>query len=399
MFLNDRMPDAIRSHKIIGSRLAMKLSKFINSHMEEILAEWDLFARSLQPASTGMSNSDLRDHGKEILQAIARDINTAESSKQQSQKSKGLAPSGASGGSAAASHGEKRYDSGFTLLQLIAEYRAMRASVLRLWMPQITRQSSNDVMRFNEAIDQALSESALTFSDHTTRTRNTFLAILGHDLRSPLATMTMAGDYLTRPKVGTDSTKQVGARVKRSAATMTTMVKDLLEYTRTQLDGKIPITLNLADMKDICQAAVDDASAAHPECVFKLNASGELLNDFDGPRLQQVFSNLLNNAAQYRTKTEPVVISASGEADSIIVEVKNIGPAIPPESLEAIFNPLVQLSVDENQDGRPTTSLGLGLFIAREITIAHGGTIEAQSDATSGNVFTVRFPRTVHRND
>jgi signal transduction histidine kinase len=81
------------------------------------------------------------------------------------------------------------------------------------------------------------------------------------------------------------------------------------------------------------------------------------------------------------------------------VEVKNIGPAIPPESLEAIFNPLVQLSVDENQDGRPTTSLGLGLFIAREITIAHGGTIEAQSDATSGNVFTVRFPRTVHRND
>jgi signal transduction histidine kinase len=220
--------------------------------------------------------------------------------------------------------------------------------------------------------------------------RDTFLAILGHDLRNPLATMTMAGDYLSRPEIGTDSTQQMGARVKRSAATMTTMVGDLLEFARTQLGGTLPVNRHLADIQEICLSALADAKAAHPDCTFELSTSGELLDDFDAPRIQQVFSNLLSNAAQYRTKDCPVKILASGETDAITVEVKNLGPVIPAESLKDIFNPLVRL---HGEDGSPN-SLGLGLFIAREITVAHGGTITVESSADAGTVFTVRFPRT-----
>jgi signal transduction histidine kinase len=375
----------------------MKLSKFITTHLEEILSDWETFARSLHPSASAMSTADLRDHGQQILEAIALDIETDETAAERVQKSVGHATGGKDGVSAAASHGKARYDTGFSLVQVIAEYRAMRASVLRLWMPQmkqITEQASKDMLRFNESIDQALAESAQTFSEATARTRDTFLAILGHDLRSPLGTMTMAGDYLTRSAVGTESTLKVGARVKRSAATMTTMVRDLLVYTRSQLGGKMPISPILADMKEICQSALDDASAVHPDCLFKLKASGELLDDFDSPRLQQVFSNLLNNAAQYRGKGEAVTITARGEVDAVLVEVKNIGPVIPPESLQAIFDPLTQLSVSQQQEGRPFTSLGLGLFIAREITVAHGGTIQVESNKEAGTVFTVRFPRT-----
>lgn len=371
----------------------MNLAQFINDHLEEILIDWDSFAQTLRPAATEMSIVELRDHGKQILQQIARDIAIEQSATQHSERAKDNSPDEIDTETAAASHGEERHDSGFTLLQLTAEYRALRASVLRLWMPRITtitKQTTHEMVRFNEAIDQALAESACTFSEKNAQVRDTFLAILGHDLRNPLATMSVAGDYLTRPEVGTDSTQQMGSRIKRSTATMSKMVGDLLEYARTQLGGKLPITLHLADIKEICLAALADAQAAHPTCAFELESFGELLDDFDSPRLQQVFSNLLNNAAQYRTKNSLVTIIARGEPEVIMVQVCNFGPVIPMESIEDIFNPLVQLYGEAG----PSTSVGLGLFIAREITVAHGGTITVESKASSGTTFTVRFPRT-----
>ena len=375
----------------------MRLSKFILSHMEDVLCEWEEFAKSLHPATAAMSSKQLRNHGKQILQAIAKDIETDQTQVEQANKSKGEDIGVTFKDNAAASHGKARYDTGLTLSQVIAEYRAMRASVLRLWMPQmkqITEQGSKDMLRFNEAIDQALAESAKTYSQATSHTHDTFLAILGHDLRSPLGTMVMAGDYLTRLSISTEDTMKIGARVKRSAVTMSIMIRDLLEYTKAQLGGKMPISKMMVDVTDICRAAIDDASALHPECVFKLTTTGELLDDFDSARLQQVFSNLLNNAAQYCGKGDAITITAQGTKDVVIVEVSNSGPVIPAKSLQAIFDPLTQLAVSEKQEGRPSTSLGLGLFIAREITLAHAGTIDATSSEEKGTVFSVRLPRT-----
>ena len=377
--------------------LPVKLSKFIVSHMDNILSEWEEFARALHPDTALMSPEQLRDHGKEILEAIAVDIESDETQAEQTKKSRGEVSGVASKNSAAANHGKDRYDTGLSLEQVIAEYRAIRASVLRLWMlemKQMTQQGSKDMLRFNEAIDEALTESAKTYAESTSRTRDTFLAILGHDLRSPLGTMAMAGDYLTRPSIGTEGTAKIGARVKKSAATMSNMIRDLLGYTRTQLGGKMPISKIFADMKDICESAIDDARALHPEFVFKFTTTGELLDDFDSERLQQVFSNLLSNAAQYGGKGNPITITAQGEKGAVIVQVTNSGPPIPANSLQSIFKPLIQLSLDEQQAGRPSTSMGLGLFIAREITLAHGGTIDVTSSEELGTVFSVCIPRT-----
>jgi signal transduction histidine kinase len=372
----------------------MKLSGFITKYFEEILVEWESFAETLLPAAEGMSATELRDHARQILTAIARDLDTSQTALQQENKSKGLAA--VFENSAASTHGTLRHVSGFTLLQLTAEYRALRATVLRLWLPQVAQMTDevvNDMVRFNESIDQALAESAITYSKHADVVRDTFLAILGHDLRSPLATMTMAGDYLTQPAVGTDVTLQIGMRVKRSAATMTAMANDLLEYARSQLSGKMPIARTEVNVKEICQAALSDASAAHPNCPFELEASGNWIGSFDGTKLHQVFSNLLNNAAQYRGKLHPVTMTVRGAPEVMLVEVRNFGPVIPPESLKSVFDPLVQLEVAEDQPGRPSTSLGLGLFIAQEITKAHGGSILATSDETSGTTFSVQLPR------
>lgn len=343
-----------------------------------------------------MPAAELQDHARQMLQSIAGEMETIESAEQKKEKSIGEVSKISGGESAAATHGSLRQISGFTMPQVTAEFRAMRASVLRLWMDKAARTSkanTEEILRFNEAIDQALQESAIRFSEQSDRTRDTFLAILGHDLRSPLATMTMAGAFLVRPTIDQANTIQIGARISRSAATMTTMVNDLLEYARTQLGGTIPIRPALADIVEICQSAVDDASAAHPDCEFLLEVAGERIGDYDAARLAQVFSNLLNNAAQYKGEKHAVTISAFGDVDATIVQVKNYGPEIPRASLAAIFDPLVQLSAMADQKGPASTSMGLGLFIAREITTCHGGTITVESSVEAGTIFTVKLPR------
>lgn len=222
------------------------------------------------------------------------------------------------------------------MIQMVAEHRALRATVLRLWLPyveHVTEETASDMLRFNEAIDQAVAESTARYAEQAARTRNTFLAILGHDLRIPLAAMVMAGDYLTVPNVGTSKTAEVGERVKRSAAAMSSMVNDLLEYARTRLGSGIPITRDKTDVQAVCKSAIAEVEIAHPHCQFELNVSGSVTGSFDFQRLRQALINLLSNAVQYRSKEHPVRISVSEKWDAIIIQVQNQGPVIPPDSL------------------------------------------------------------------
>ena len=374
----------------------MKLSRFISARLEDILAEWEAFARTQQPQGAHMSPLALRNHAKQILQAIALDIDTAQTPSEQDLKSKGLAAPLAAAETAASTHGTLRQLSGFSLVQLNAEFRAMRATVLRLWLPtvkELDEASTRDMIRFNETIDQALAESIVTYTDRSSRSRDTFLAILGHDLRSPLSTMAMAGEYLALRGLDETQTREVGARVRRSAATMTAMVNDLLEYARSQLGGNLPIRPRDGDLGEVCRWSLEDVAVAHPDCRFELALEGDLHGRFDGDRVQQLLSNLLNNAVQYRGPGEPIDLRAEGTASDLVLKVRNTGSVIPPASLSAIFDPLVQLAVVPDQQGRPWTSLGLGLFIAREIAAGHGGRIHATSSAEAGTVFTVTVPR------
>lgn len=169
------------------------------------------------------------------------------------------------------------------------------------------------------------------------------------------------------------------------------MVEDLIGYTRTQLGAGMPTVKHHADLKDICQAAIEDAGASHPDTAFELETEGHLRGEFDSVRLHQLFTNLLVNAAQYGGDDAPVRMVARASPEHIMIDVVNRGPVIPAESLESIFSPLLQLP-GVADDARPRTSLGLGLFVAREIALAHGGGISATSN-DSGTVFTVSLPR------
>lgn len=374
----------------------MKLSRFLTERAEEILVEWEAFAKTLEPAAASMTSAALRDHAHLIIKAIALDIENSQSKAEQTAKSHGDGPAKLPQ-SAASIHGSLRELSGFSLVQLTAEFRALRASVLRIWLPSISefnQEVHQELVRFNEAVDQALAESAVTFSEHNNQTRERFLAILGHDLRTPLAAVSMTGSLLERSS-SVEGNAAIGKRLLRSAATMSTMVNDLLEYSRTQLGGKMPMAPVPADMRDIVQAALHNAASAHPDCIFELHLRGDLSGVFDDVRLQQVVVNLLANAAQYRAKGTNVKLDVSGELDDVLLSVTNFGPAIPPESLRTIFSAMVQLPVEGEAPGRPRTSLGLGLFIARETALAHGGSINVSSTDADGTTFTVRIPRAV----
>ncbi len=373
----------------------MRLSKFITENMEEILVEWESFAKTIHPAAETMDSLTLRNHASLILEAAAEDIETDQTDREQSDKSKGLARDLLGKETAATTHGALRQIAGFDLEQLGSEYRALRASVIRLWKSKLTEfdeSEFDDMMRFNEAIDQALAESISSYSSAVDQSRQTFLAILGHDLRGPLSAIQMASQILMTSEALDAQNLDVTARIKRSVLTMNRMIKDLLEYAGGQIGKKIPVKPEAADMEDVCQTAIDEVQLAYPNALFNFEAAGNLEGYFDPARFQQVLSNLLINAVKYSEKGKHIILSARRNAKTTVVEIKNFGRPIPPESLQVIFNPLVQLST-KGTHSHPSTSLGLGLFIAREIVEGHDGTIEVSSSETDGTIFTVRLPQ------
>ena len=375
----------------------MRLAQFITENLEEILLEWEAFAASILAPGQIMTSLALRDHATQILQAIAEDIEEGQSELEQAYKSKGYVRIAESTRTAAMTHGALRYLAGFDLRQLAAEYRALRASVLRLWLKRgVSGENAlYEMTRFNEAIDQALAESIANYSNEVALSRDTFLAILGHDLRSPLAAIANSSLYLRSPGLlPLGGPLDAAKRIDRSSAKMSAMIRDLLEYTRTRLGRAIPVSPQAVSMEQICALALDEIRAVHPERMFTLETSGELNGEFDSERLQQVLSNLLNNAVRRGARSHPITLSAHGEADRITVQVKNYGRRIPPDQLQVIFNPLVQIPsglVDE--DSTPSTSLGLGLYIAHEIVAMHGGTMAVESSDEDGTVFSARLPR------
>ncbi|HWI81751.1 sensor histidine kinase [Ramlibacter sp.] len=374
----------------------MTLSRFITDNMEAIVREWQTFATTMEPAASTMSELALRDHAKPILLAIAKDLESSQTALAQAEKSRGLAAPLSARETAAATHGALRHVSGFDMNQLGAEYRALRASVIRMWTlahpSAIDSSVLEDMIRFNEAVDQAVAESTSRYAAELALSRDTFMAILAHDLRSPLSAITMLSHLLERG-ASTDSARKQSVQIQRSAKEMAGMIRELLEYSRTQLGKGLPVTPKPCSMLAICRAAIDEVRSARPDRSFRLEVPDDLVGLVDDARLRQALSNLLNNAVQHGDVESPIGLRVRREGMEVVIEVTNLGTPIPSESLQVIFDPLVQLSTrSAAAPERPSTNLGLGLFIAREVALGHHGTLGVTSDAEHGTVFTMRLP-------
>ncbi|MDL5592543.1 HAMP domain-containing sensor histidine kinase [Bacillus subtilis] len=373
----------------------MRLSEFIRQHADHIVEEWEQFARTITPAADTLDQAALRDHARAILLAAARDMETAQTASEQLAKAKGEGPEKTpSLDEAGASHGELRHTVGFDLVQMTSEFRHLRACVIRLWVG--TLQSPDmvylqDMIRFNEAIDEALAESTAAYAEQVNRSRDIFLAILGHDLRAPLQAVSMSTELLMRKTTLEGDALTCALNIKHGARHMAAMVSDLLELVRSRLGKSLPIEPAPMDLADTVRAAIAEACAGNPECDPTLKIDGDTRGVWDAGRLDQLLQNLIGNALQHGSNPREVIVTLRGENDAVHLSVHNYGEPIPDEAIGTIFDPLVR-SADEEL-GQPSTSLGLGLFIVKEVVTAHGGTIEVSSSETEGTLFSVMLPR------
>lgn len=369
------------------------LADFISSNTALIVDECEAFARTLGPAAEDMDREALRDHIDQILVAIAADMKQPQTERERSEKSKGHAPTQAdTADPAAETHGALRAASGFDVTQTAAEYRALRASVIRLWLgtaPTLGPEQVEELTRFNEAMDQALAETLLQFATAAEASRNLFLGVLSHELRTPLGTIVGSAEMLLHVANQHPDLRDASNRILRGGRRIKSILDDLLDYVHSGKGGSMRVNPADARMDELCTRVAREVEAAYPGSRIELAQEGDMQGCWDEHRVAQAVSNLMSNAIKYGAADTPVSVALDGNAPGeVVVAVHNRGRQIPPETLESLFQPLVRGHAED-----PTgTSLGLGLFIVREIAIAHGGEVEVAS-SDQGTTFRVRLPR------
>jgi signal transduction histidine kinase len=363
----------------------MSLSAFIRDHHEQIIVEFAAFATTLMPRGADMSDSQLRDHAEEILTAVVQDMCTTQTAGEQSRKSRGHGSAHTMKASGRL-HADDRIKHGFTFRSVLAEFRALRATVLRLY-EENGGSDLTEVRRFNESVDEALTESMDRFATQADLFRDQFIGILSHDLRTPLGAVTAGAALLAVPEDNPQRRGRVATRILNSAQRMERMIADLLDLTSVRLGGAIPIKRQQTDLQAVCEAVVVESRAARPEAVLRLQTRGNLVGPWDADRLAQVVSNLINNAIQHGDRT-PVTVTAEEDGNAVTLAVHNGGTPISQDLLPSIFEPLAR-----GDRGDRLHNIGLGLFIARAIVSAHGGEIGVRSSAELGTTFMARLPK------
>jgi signal transduction histidine kinase len=376
----------------------MRLQDFIRTNRERILKEWEAFASTCEPAAHTMDVDALRDHASQMLTVIADDLETPQGGREQAEKAKGQAPDEAPDAATAAEvHGALRADSGFTVDQMVAEYRALRASVLRLWTSEQGELKSADIedlTRFNEAIDQSLAESVSEFNENVENSKEMFLAILGHDLRTPVGAIYTSAQFMLDIDELEEPHLTLVSRIADSALRTTHMVGDLLDFTRSRLGGGIPIDRAEVNLGKIVHDVIDEIMAARPERKIRFDTREQQPGEWDAARISQALSNLIGNAVEHGTPDTTVKVDLGGDEESVAVTIHNRGAVIPANQLDGIFNPMKARTSARNASALgPTGNMGLGLYIAERIVHAHGGRIDVESSEESGTTFTVHLPR------
>jgi len=371
-------------------------AEFIAQHIDEVVDEFEDFARASGPAAHQLPSKELRDHAKIVLQAVAADMASPQSDSAQQAKSEGRAADLSSQVvETARMHAQHRFGQGFTLPQMVSEYRALRASVIRRWSEQLGCVDAGhlaEITRFNEAIDEGLSEAITWYSKRLEDSRNLLMGVLAHDLRSPLNAVRMSAEWLLRTDRLQDGELRAVTRIASSSTRMAAYVSDLLDFTQTLLGSGLPLAQGQPmQLASFCEEVVEEVRAAHPDATVAVEVLGTPNGVWDAARLSQMLSNLLTNAIIHGESRRPVTVLVA-EADGwATIAVHNHGTPIPDGELATLFQPLMQHAAEPPRR-RGSSGLGLGLYISREIAGAHGGTLEVTSEREAGTTFTVRLP-------
>ena len=306
--------------------------------------------------------------------------------------------------------------SGFDLWAVVAEYRALRASVLRLWResgPAPDLRDVDDLTRFNESIDQSLTHAIRGYVDQVERDReallaneqasrreaeaanrakDVFLATLSHEMRTPLNAIVGWLSILRHEHAETRHFQEGLKVIERNTKAQVQLIDDVLDVSRI-VSGKLRVDIRPCELIDVINAGVNVVRPAAEARGITLNvqldpsASGA---SCDSVRIQQVVWNLVSNAVKFTPKGGRVDVTLSRERSSFQIQVSDNGQGISAELLPYVFDRFRQA---DSSTRRRFAGLGLGLSIVKYIVEAHGGTVEANSPGEGkGSTFTVRLP-------
>jgi PAS domain S-box-containing protein len=214
------------------------------------------------------------------------------------------------------------------------------------------------------------------------------LGIVSHDLRNPLNAIGVATALLLKRGQLDEQHVKIVRRIMSSSERAVRLIRDFLDFTQARVMGRIPVSPAPANIREIARQVFDEVLLAQRSRQGVIEHEGEEHGVWDPDRIAQVIGNLLSNAFQHSPASSVVRLSTRGDSQGVTIDVHNSGAPIPPRDLARLFEPF-ERGTDASATGR---SIGLGLYIARQIIAAHGGTISVQSTAEDGTHFTVWLP-------
>jgi len=355
------------------------VSALLRGEINEIIQRWELEIVRRVPDLALLDRAAMIDHCPEFLVGLATWLERDDDSGRR--------------GFDALVHGHalQRLGHGVDLSTLTTEYQVLRRVILeQLLQLETSRHVRTSLIRLNEGLDYAVNDAIRRYAQNRDDTRERFISILGHDLRNPLNTVSLATATIAATPCSEPRHQRLAVTGQRSADRMGRMIADVIDFAHAHLGGGIPAVPRGCNMGALCEEAAVELRLTHPERAIRVVTAGDLDGSWDQDRVIQVFSNLIANAIQHGL--DPIELSARERADhdAVITCVRNRGPAIPAELRDRLFDPFRHGAAPA---GRPRSSLGLGLYIVQQIAIAHGALCNVRSDMDATE-FEIVWPRT-----
>jgi PAS domain S-box-containing protein len=212
-------------------------------------------------------------------------------------------------------------------------------------------------------------------------------AIVSHDLKGPIGAVLTGAFALGRAGELNPVQQRLLERIRSSAQRAARLTDQLLDFTSVRVGKGIALARGRADFHRLVSDVVDEARMTHPSRRIELRTDGDGAGEWDADRVSEVVQNLVTNALRYSPPDTTVSVRTRCRGADVVLEVRNLGPAIPPAQICQLFEPLKQ-----GEQGQ-LRGLGLGLFIVDRIVRAHGGTVTVESTEANGTIFNVSLPR------
>jgi signal transduction histidine kinase len=235
--------------------------------------------------------------------------------------------------------------------------------------------------------DLEKSENALADATKAGRLREQFIAVLGHDLRTPLSAIRMSADLL-ESRLEDKRERGLASAIRKSSQRMGALIEDVLDFARGRLGGGIPVRCTrVDDLQGVFSSVIAEIQASEPDVQIEQDFAIPSGIYCDPTRIGQLLSNLVGNAVTHGSRETPVRIVAKTEGDELVLSVTNHGACIPDALIPLLFQPFKRSDGGQRGEG-----LGLGLYIASQILEGHGGTLSVSSSPDQGTCFVARFP-------